>query len=166
MMFDIIMLSAITIIKQDGLFGMVQSNNNTITTTTVVYTLHGGEIFAITVTTSSLCNFPFLYIYPTTGRYKKPGQAQTALKLSYSFLFSCFLMFIYMQLVLLLRSSSSCTTFFIATSFPKARELLLLCVRFILLWVAASILLSIKYHDTFILKCIILWLQNTNVMIE
>ena len=99
MMFDIIMLSAITIIKQDGLFGMVYGNNNTITTTTVVYTLHGGEIFAITVTTSSLCNFPFLYIYPTTGRYNKPGQAQTALKLSYSFLFSCFLMFIYMQLV-------------------------------------------------------------------
>ena len=43
MMFDIIMLSAITIIKQDGLFGMVYGNNNTITTTTVVYTLHGGE---------------------------------------------------------------------------------------------------------------------------
>ena len=145
MMFNIIILSAITIIKQDGMFGMVQgNNNNTITTTTVVYTLHGGEIFAITVTVSSLCNFPFLYIFPTTGRYNKPGKAQTALKLSHSFLFSCFLMFIYMQLVFLLRSSSSCTTFFIATSFPKARELLLLCVGFILLWAAASILSSIK----------------------
>ena len=166
MMFNIVILSVITIIKQDGLFGMVQGNNNTITTTTVVYTLHGGEIFAITVTVSSLCNFPFLYIFPTTRRYNKPGQAQTALKLSHSFLFSCFLMFIYMQLVFLLRSSSSCTTFFIATSFPKARELLLLCVRFMFLWAAASILSSIKYYNTLISKSIILWLQTTISMIK